>query len=584
MMSLRTRGPDFAGVLESEEHEFLFMHRRLAIRDLSSRGNQPMQGGTHLHLSITYNGEIYNTYALIKKHLDGNSNLLKANDTRIILELYDKYGRECLELLEGMYAFGLWDSRSQKLLLARDGLGQKPLFFSRHDSEKSIAFASTPTALKYLLPKSPNVSRTGLAFMSVLGYVPAPHSVFEGMSSLEPGQWLEWNRSTSEISTGFHYLPPSELSEEPEISVAEFADLFENVCRQHSVGDVDYTVLLSGGLDSSAIALGLKRAQGGVTRAVSLRQGSTSDDEVELASFWAQQLGARHKTVEFPVTQILSIAAEAASIAAQPQGFSALGPWYFLSEHARPLGKFAISGDGGDEVFGGYSWYYPSNSMSARGLARGLNRRRTEIDREWLRFAGRSTLHSHLARVFPRYLPDEAASLFGAKDHFSEETVVGYLEDRYSSSLPRQLALQRLDLLTFCTNHICAKTDAMSMAHSLEIRAPLLDRRLVSPGLAGRFARLDTQTANTSKLMLRQYLQTYGPPRLPEMNKRGFSIRGFSWPVDDMLNFIRHSQMYSDGLLNSEYFGLVRRRARYRPARIFVIWSLAHWYERHCST
>lgn len=581
MMSLQTRGPDVAGVLKSEDHALILMHRRLAIRDPSYLGNQPMQGGEGLHLAITYNGEIYNTRALIREHLDGKLDPDEANDTRVIIALYNKYGRASLGLLEGMYAFGLWDSRSRKLLLARDGLGQKPLFFSQDRSDRSLAFASTPMALSYLLTKSPSISRTSLAFMSVLGYVPAPHSIFEGICSLEPGQWLEWSPVSGQFCTGFHYLPPFELSDKSEIDIEEFAELLENICLDHIVGDVAHSLFLSGGLDSSAVALALKRSQGYVGQTISLRQETASDTEVALAALWAKQLGSRHRTVDFPVTQMLSKAAEAVSKASQPQGFSALVPWYVLSSHAKELGKFAISGDGGDEVFGGYSWYFPNYGTRPRKLMRVLSNRLTSVDRDWLRFADRSLLHSHLARVFPRYLPSEAASLFGVQKEFTEESVVGYLSDRYSKSLPQRLALQRLDLLTFCTNHICAKTDSMSMANSLEIRAPLLDRRLIEPSLGGRFYGYNSSESHNSKFMLREYLRTFGPPRLAEMPKRGFSLRGFSWPINDMLQFIRDSQFRVDGFLDPAYFDLVSRQARHRSARIFAIWSMAQWYEEN---
>lgn len=583
--ALAHRGPDSAGAWASLDGRVFLGHRRLSIVDLSEAGNQPFHDADRA-TALACNGEIYN-YPALRAELEGRGHRFRSHsDNEAVLHAYAEWGDACVDHLEGMFAFVLWDGRRGRLLAARDRVGIKPLYYA--PAAGGVLLASEASALARLMERRPEPDPEALAYVMTLGYVPSPGSVWRGVRKLEAGHALTWSPAEG-VGTRCYWEPPREMGSGADAEQA-WDDRFEGVLREHLMADVPVGLFLSGGLDSSAVALGLRNL-GQKVDTLTVGFPDAPSDEVAIAADTARHLGLGHIEIPIRVGDVDRLAGEVAAAFDEPQGYSALLPMYLISREAVRTHKVVLAGDGGDEVLGGYRWYFdleqrPSAAARwTRAALRPLVRRgaspATRV-RALDAFARCSDLHRHAARLFPRFLPEEAEALLAPMDlRFDDRRMLAPLARHFEPRLPLVRALQRVDLMTFCTDSILAKVDRASMAHSLEVRVPFLDRRIVEWGLSRPEVPRD---AADSKPALRRYLGGRVPPAVLEHPKQGFSMRvlkDYDW--DRAIGRIREGIWVREGYWSRDWERLVAPGVPYRTARIWTLLTLTRWAAHHMA-
>ena len=568
---LRHRGPDDAGEWLSADQSVWLGQRRLAIVDLSEAGRQPMPNEDRT-IWLVCNGEIYN-YPRLRKRLEGLGHFFYSNsDSEVILHAYEVWGEQCVDYLEGMFAFILWDDNRQKLLAARDRVGIKPLCYAQ--TGQGLMLASDMRALLPLLPDKPSPAPLALAYVMTLGYVPAPWSIWQGICKLEPGYLLTW-QPQSPVQTHCYWEPPREINETPD---AHWQSRFETVLQEHLLSDVPIGLFLSGGLDSTAIAAGLHDLKQTVT-AITISFPGSERNETPVAIDVAKHLAMSHSVIPIETTDVNQLIEQVVRASDEPQSYSALLSMYRVSQIAVQKVKVVLAGDGGDEIFGGYKWYQDlEEQMSLRRAARLLRRALRPTLSGEINFVKRSPLHQHVWRLHPRFLPQEAETLLAPmKLRFGEEEMLAPLHKHFEPNLPLKRALQRVDLMNFCTDSILAKVDRASMAHSLEVRVPFLDHRLIEWALTRP---VEARESKNSKPVLRDYLRPRVPASVLNHPKQGFSLpvlNGYDWQA--ALQTIQQSFWVQEGYWSSGWEKFLAIDGPYRPARIWNLLILSRWAE-----
>ncbi|NUB24907.1 asparagine synthase (glutamine-hydrolyzing) [Azospirillum brasilense] len=564
---LAHRGPDGAGAWAAPSGLAWLGHRRLSINDLSPAGNQPLLhagGGTGDVLALVCNGEIYNAPTL-RTELEALGHAFASrSDNEVILHGYRAWGDAVVDRLTGMFAFVLWDDRRRRLLAARDRVGIKPLYWAE-PGDGGIAFASEARPLATLPGIGPAVELRALGHALTLGYVPAPLSAWRGIHKLEPGRLLVWEPGQGAALRRYWEAPRSLAAAGD--GDAGWAGLFDRAVADHLLSDVPAGLFLSGGLDSAAVATAAVGA-GLRPAAYTLCYPGRPDAEAEVAAAVARHLGLEHRLVPAPTDGLADRLAGVAALFDEPQGYSALVTMAGIARAAAAEHKVVLSGDGGDEVLGGYAWYA---GLDPDGPPPGA-----EAGGAHAAFAARSVLHRHAMRLFPRFLPDEVEALFApAGLRFGEEEMLAPLEAAFEPGLPLRRALQRVDLATFCADSILAKVDRASMAYGLEVRVPFLDHRLVEWGLSRPPA---AEEAVHGKPVLRRYLAGRVPERVFGHPKTGFSLKDtgpFDWNA--ALDRVAAGPLVRHGLLDPGFRRIVEARSPYRQARIWALLALSLW-------
>lgn len=573
------RGPDAAGLWHDPLIPGWLGHRRLSIVDLSERGHQPLTNEDDT-IRLVCNGEIYN-YPNLRTRLEGLGHKFSSDsDSEAIIHAYETWGPEALENLEGMFAFALWDSVRQRLFAARDRVGIKPLYFHRNGSE--LVLASEAGGILGLLEKRPDPDPTGLAYSMTLGYIPAPWSIWSGIKKLEAGHYLTWTPGEA-AGIRRYWEPPVQLGAAQETD-PEWPRLFEEVLREHLLADVPLGLFLSGGLDSTSVAVGLSEL-GRPLEALTVAYPGSAQDESPVARRAAREVGLDHRVLELEIDSIPDLITEVAAAYDEPQGYSALLSMFLISREAAKDYKVVLAGDGGDEVLGGYNWYRdlefspPRRSWIRRPTGRRRVRSRDGAEkraRAAARFSEGSPLHRHAWRLYPRFLPEEAEHLLAPLGlNFDDELMLAPLRKHYRAELPLKRALQRVDLMTFCSDSILAKVDRASMTHSLEVRVPFLDRRIVEWGLSRP---VENDEEVYSKPVLRRYLAPSVSKDVLDHPKQGFSLpalTGFDWNA--ALETIREGAWVRQGYWDRTWPRLLEQGVPYREARIWNLLMLTAW-------
>jgi asparagine synthase (glutamine-hydrolysing) len=596
MARLRRRGPDGEGSWCSPCGRARLGHARLAINDLSDAARQPMVwpdaarhadigGDADGAVALVFNGEIYNAPAL-RRELQGlGHGFASTGDTEVVLRGHLAWGfGPMLERLAGMFSIVLWDGRSGEAFAAVDHAGMKPLAWAVR--EGALLAASDCDALRAILPEQPELDGVGLCHVLTLGYCPPARTVWSGVRMLEPGQAMRFVPGDASPTLWRHWSPPDEAGVAPESPGRDretFEGLFETVVGEHLLSDVPVGLFLSGGLDSTAVALALRRL-GRPVKALTLGLAGV-DDEGPAAAETAAMLGLEHERVALETADIDALMPRVARAFDQPQGFGAIYTSAAIAAAARERGTVFLAGDGGDEAFAGYTWHRgpPPMSRIARGDRAELLRRAAEPGCDGRTRAaalqavsGLSFVHAHLVRVMPRFGPTEAAALVaGLETEFDPETYAGWAREHDRSRLPWARRGQRLDLLGFCAGSILPKIDRASMDVGLEMRAPFLDRRLLDWALS----RPVESDEETGKPVLRSYLAGRVPGGVLTRPKQGFSLRLRDDPWPGRLARLRASALIRDGVLCDRWEGFVAPDAEYRSAKIQMFCTIAAWYE-----
>jgi asparagine synthase (glutamine-hydrolysing) len=548
--------------------------------DLSEAGNQPMHNEDQT-IWLVCNGEIYN-YPTLRVRLEGQGHHFYSNsDSEAILHAYEAWGERLVDHLAGMFAFALWDEKERKLLAARDPVGIKPLYYAEQNG--SLALASQAGALVELLDHQPAPEPLALAYVMTIGYVPSPWAIWQGAHKLEPGHLLTWQPG-QRAKVRKYWEPPRAIAGSEPPTVEQLQERFQPVLEEHLLSDVPIGLFLSGGLDSTSIAAGLSEI-GQPVQSLTVGFPGSPQSEAPAAEATAAHLGLPHEAIPLSVGDVDELLSRVAAAYDEPQGYSAPLPMFLLSEVTASRFKVALAGDGGDELFGGYTWYEQLDSPLGRRweftrqALRPLVRRSASPQirqRAAAAFARASALHRHAWRLFPRFLPEEAESLLspmGAR--FGDREMLEPFRRHFEPSLPLRRALQRVDLMTFCTDSILAKVDKASMAHSLEVRVPWLDRRIVDWALS---CAPDPRDGQESKPLLRDYLRPRVPAEVLQRPKQGFSLRvldNYDW--EGAIEAIRRGPWVQNGLWDRNWERLLAPGVPYRQARIWTLLCLTRW-------
>jgi len=583
------RGPDSDGA--HVDGPVGLAARRLSIIDLET-GDQPIanEDGTAW---IVQNGEIYN-YRELRAELERSGHRFRTHgDTEVILHLYEQDGDRFAERLRGMFAVAIWDGKRRRLVLARDRYGIKPLSYRHAGGE--LAFASELRAL----PRG-EIDLDALECFLAFNSIPAPFSIFREIRKLPPGHLLTWEDGSVELRRYARPAPApagEERTESEEALAAELRARLRDSVRAHLVSDVPVGVLLSGGVDSASLAALAAQELGEPLRTFSIGFAERSFDELADVRLVARRYSTDHEELVLRPDAALLLPALAEAFD-EPFADSSALPTYLVSELASRRVKVALSGEGGDELFGGYYTYVADLLASrvgplaalARPLAERLpsSSRRVSFDykaKRFVRGAHLPPLEAHHAwkEIFSA---DARAELRGRRADFDPVDLyrARYAETEGADLLAR---LQDVDLGLYLVDDLLVKTDRASMAHSLEARVPFLDPLVTSFALS--LPRQHKVRGLAKKVLLRRALAPLLPRRIVEGRKRGFSIPAAAWLRGELEPFARDTlsaaTLSRQGFFDPAAVGRVLDRHVAREEDLSrQLWGLLAftlWYERH---
>jgi asparagine synthase (glutamine-hydrolysing) len=592
---LEHRGPDSDGIFD--EGGVALAARRLSIIDLEG-GDQPIanEDGS---VVVVQNGEIYN-HRELRRELEGRGHrFATAADTEVLVHLYEEHGEGFVERLRGMFAIALWDARAGRLLLARDRFGIKPLYYRHVDGE--LAFASELKAMLELPGFSREIDPRAVSAYLAFNSIPAPLTIFAEARKLPPGCALSWHAGELRESRYARPrpVPAGEVRRGPAGALAdELREALRDSVRAHLVSDVPVGVLLSGGVDSAGIAALAAGEQGEGVRTFSVGFEESSFDELDRARLVAQRYGTDHHEIVLrpDAVDLLPKLVEAFD---EPFGDSSALPTYLVAELAAGEVKVALSGEGGDELFGGY-YTYVADLLAPRvgGLAalaaplvEALPSSDSKVSfdykaKRFVRAARLPPLERHHAwkEIFG---PGQRTALLG-EGEAGWDPVDVYRERYAETAGAEQLArLQDVDLGIYMVDDLLVKTDRSSMAHSLELRVPFLDNEVASFAL-GLATPLKVRGL-AKKRLLRRALAPLVPAEIRRGRKQGFSIPVAAWLRGPLEPFAREvlspATLARQGCLDpATVTGLLDRHCAGREDLSRQLWGLMAftlWFDRY---
>lgn len=594
------RGPDGDGIFAPSSAVCL-AHRRLSVIDLAT-GQQPMV--TPSGTSISYNGEIYN-YVELRDELRQRGVVFQTgSDTEVILHLYEALGLAMLPRLRGMYALAIWDPAKSQLVLARDPAGKKPLFYAVADG--CLYFASTFKAVHDALRGSLQINLPMVDVFLSLGYVPAPESIDARIQKLEAGTALTASNVGITVNRFWEWSSGIEpFTGSWEDAVDRLDQLFSTAVSIRLRSDVPLGVLLSGGIDSSLVAAVAARVSSTPIHTFSIGFDVVQYDERAYAAEVARRIGSDHHTFRVHHTG-LDLLPELTRHYGEPFGDSSAIPTWHLSKETRRHVTVALGGDGGDEGFGGYDWYRTAeafrrlSSAPVAALAR-AGARAVSTTAGRARWLGRSYRalrilglkeHERYAALRSFMGADEAQRLYSGdlaasatqSEHDGQRLVADVFAATPGSSLRR---MRIVDIKTYLADCLLPKVDVASMAHALEVRAPLLDHEVLrfALSLPDDFVSRRGQ----GKPILRALLARYLPPELFDRRKQGFTLPLAAWFKRELLGSIRDLPR-SEPLMATGWFrpegvsALVTEHInghRDHTQRLYNLLALDEWLRQH---
>lgn len=619
------RGPDGDGLWTDEAAGVALGHRRLAIVELSPLGRQPMESADGRFV-VVYNGEIYNFQDLRGELEAAGHQFCGHSDTEVLLEACAAWGVErAVTRLVGIFAFALWDRRDRVLSLVRDHLGVKPLYWTRQNG--ALLFGSQPKALRAHPAFAAGLDRDALAAYLRLSYVPAPHSIFQGVRKLEPGRILTvrpgreleetvyWD---AEAAARDGLANPLNLSDTDATDTLE--ELLSDAVGRQMMADVPLGAFLSGGVDSSTVVALMRRHSDRPVRTFTIGFREGGYDEADAARAVARHLGTDHTELTVEPRHALDTIPNLPEWYDEPFADSSQIPTVLVSQLTRQSVTVALSGDGGDELFAGYNRYLWGDRVWRRmaPLPRGLRRAAAGAVRAirpggWdalfgLLPEGRrprqpgDKLHK-LAGVLASPGPDALYRRLVSQWNDPEAAVRGGVEPKdgalWDAGLAERLPgfverMQHLDTVTYLPDDILAKVDRASMGVGLEARVPLLDHRVLE--FAWRVPLAQKIRDGQGKWLLRQVLYRHVPKDLIERPKSGFAVPIDAWlrgPLRDWAeDLLSESALRSEGWFDpaviracwAEHLsGTRNNQHRLWSVLMFQAWT-RHWARADAAT
>lgn len=547
------RGPDSEGYyFEEQKNYFVGMgHRRLSIIDLHT-GKQPIYS-TDKQKVIVYNGEVFNYRKLKNRHFNANDRFYTETDTEVILKLYEKYGTESFSMLEGMFAFSIYDRTKQKIFIARDFFGEKPLYYIQ--SENKFYWASELKSIMKVLPQKPALSLRGLNLFFRLTYIPTPFTIYESVHKLCANHFIE-----IDCVTGKHEI--REITEEKILpdKTYNFAEAkkhtFELVNRSvesRMVADVPIGTFLSGGVDSSVVSLCV--AQQSSTRIDTFSIGFLKKefDETEKSRMVAKLINSNHHEFVIGEKDLADNIDRVLLNFDEPFADSSALPTYFVANRTSDFVKVALTGDGGDEVFGGYNKYYMGRlnakyiSIVPETMHRGLLKillpmLASKDDKRGTRFKLRRLLKGidyendfYYNIISLGFMESEIRNVL--KSHVFENDPIKYYKDFVGNKKNNIHHFRNIDRYLSLEGDMAVKVDRSAMLSSFECRAPFLNKNLwnFTSQLPDNFLIKGTN----KKYILKKAFESYFPAGFLDKSKKGFGVPVGDWLRNSLRNELK---------------------------------------------
>lgn len=567
LRQIKHRGPDSSG--QYSDGPVAIGIRRLSIIDLKT-GDQPIFNEDR-SVVVVFNGEIYN-YLQLKKKLEKNGHVFSTkSDTEVLVHLYEEEGENLVKSLNGMFAFSLWDSKQKKLVVARDHVGIKPLYYWQR-GQKLVFGSEAKTVLSHpLVPKT--VNEEAVSLYSWLGYVPQGISMFATIQKLLPGQVATFSKSDGwKTKTYYHVEKPDKNPQ------TELDQLFTEVLNRQSIADVPVGLLLSGGLDSSLIAYYATKHKHHI-KSFSIGFSEKRFDESDYAFEVAKHLKTDHYAETFTAQKLVDVFPRITKLLDEPLADPSLFPTYEVCRLAREQVKVALSGDGGDELFGGYPTYQGHLVAEKLKLPHGVKNMGLHLAKSWPKNIGKFGNYP-LAETAIRYLAGSEKDLTLRHLQWMSIFQLGQqpLRDISDSWTWKKLKsitphAQIIDIKTYLVDDLLVKTDRASMFNSLEVRVPFLDREVIAYALA----RSDHADLFTTKKLLRQLLKDKLPAEVLNRPKKGFGIPISEWirhPLRDLVQSYLSNQTLDNFFDRKEVDMLWKDHLSQRTDNSKIVWML----------
>ncbi|WP_460178031.1 asparagine synthase (glutamine-hydrolyzing) [Thermodesulfovibrio hydrogeniphilus] len=589
MNCVKYRGPDAEGFFINKEQTVGLAHVRLSIIDLSTDANQPMSsldGSVH----IVFNGEIYN-YQVLKKELEKKGYLFKTNsDTEVLINSYLEWDENFLEKINGMFAFGIYDSRKNRILIARDRIGKKPLFYSYY--KENFLFASELKSIYYSDIIPVEIEPKAVNFYFSYGYIPGELSILKSIYKLKPAHFLIFDITSKSIKIKNYWeVPEFREKIKEERAIEELESLIEDSVKIRLISDVPLGSLLSGGIDSSLVTAFMTKITDHEVMSFNVDFQGSSKSEAGYAKIVSSHLKTQHHNIVVSVDYQKELEYVSGQID-EPIYDSSLLLTYILSKYVKDYVKVVLSGDGGDENFGGYIHYHSALIAKKLGqlsppplkyLAGMISQLLPEG------FFGKNTLYG-IAKgsdgwfLYPTQIfkEEERKKLF--KRDFLEEINIkepfNYRKRFMDRNYDFISQMCFTDLKTMLVDDILVKVDRASMMNSIEVRCPLLDYRIVEFSFSYLSGNLRIKNG-IKKYLLKQIAKKYLPPDFPFERKQGFDIPKDLIPKNFILERIL-SFDENEFLEKSYILKLVKGQKKERRnlwTKIFAIYFFLRWME-----
>ncbi|WP_139652622.1 asparagine synthase (glutamine-hydrolyzing) [Raoultibacter phocaeensis] len=530
---IKHRGPDGAGYYV--DGEVALAHRRLSIIDLEG-GSQPMynEDGS---MVLVFNGEIYNYRELREELLACGHAFTTESDSEVILHGFEQYGRGVLDKLRGMFAFVIWDIREKKLFGARDIFGIKPFYYYRDNGE--FLFGSEIKSFLDHPGFDKRIERTRIADYLSFEYLPDENTLFQGVYKLMPGSFFEWTEAS--FTTERYYNPTYAIDENP--SLDEWADRIEDVFSEsveaHQIADVEVGGFLSSGVDSSYV-VDRVFARGTKIRTFSVGYEEEQYSELSYAKQFSDELGVENISNKITAADFFDAMPDIQYYLDEPLPNPSENPLYFLAENAAKHVKVVLSGEGADELFGGYPNYLAEAHLGnyCERVPRPVRRALGAVAGRLPRFKGQHFLVHGAMEPWERFSRADYVFENDERQQYLKDPITGPTPQERSKcyfehveDLDAVTQLQYVDMQTWMAFDILLKADRMSMAHSLELRVPFLDKRVLETALAipARYRAKD----DDSKIALRHAAARHLPERVYGKEKLGFPSPLAAWLRED---------------------------------------------------
>ena len=597
------RGPDQEGIFVEEGDSFSvgMAMRRLSIIDLAT-GEQPISSDDQ-KIQLVYNGEIYNYLYLKARLVEKGHNFKTTSDTEVILKLYEQYGTKAFAMLDGMFAFSIYDKNVNKLFIARDFFGEKPLYYTQED--ETFLWSSELKSIIHIKNEKPIISLEGLNLYFQFTYIPAPYTIYENIHKLPPNHYLEYDCSNftfeiQEVEQSFPENNYHNLSFKEAKTKAH--DLVRQSVQTRSVSDVPIGTFLSGGVDSSIVSLCLAQDSDKKIDTFSIGFEKKSFDETDKSRTVANLLDSDHHEFIISEGDLKDNVEEILLNFDEPFADSSCLPTYLVAHKTKQHVKVALTGDGGDEVFGGYNKYYMGklnsryvslvpqtlHNMILKTSTRLLS---TKDDDRGMRFRAKRLLKAinygddfYYNIMSLGYSREELENLI--KERYYESEALQYYKDKVGNRNKTLHDFRKIDQILSLEGDMLVKVDRTSMLTSLESRAPFLNKELWN--FTSRLPESFLMKGWNKKYLLKESFKDYFPDGFLEKSKQGFGVPVGDWLrgylKGELLSYIDGKFLETQGIFHTNFIQkLVNDHLSGKVDNTFRVWTFfcfQKWYKR----